>query len=54
VSVKFGDLEPSVEYAGPQEYAGVEQVNVRLPQSLAGAGPASGLRWMVNPQTKIG
>lgn len=41
VSVKFGDLEAPVAYAGPQgEYAGLDQVNVRLSRSLAGrSGP---------------
>jgi uncharacterized protein (TIGR03437 family) len=35
------DLEAPVEYAGPQgEYAGLDQVNVRLSRSLAGrSGP---------------
>ena len=34
VSVKIGDFDTFVEYAGPQgEYAGLDQVNVRLPWS---------------------
>lgn len=39
VSVKIGGVDAPVEYAGPQgELAGVDQVNVRLPRSLAGRG----------------
>jgi uncharacterized protein (TIGR03437 family) len=39
VSVKIGDVDAPVQYAGPQgEYAGMDQVNVRLPRSLAGRG----------------
>jgi len=37
VSVKIGSVEAPVEYAGAQgQYAGLDQVNVRLPRSLAG------------------
>jgi uncharacterized protein (TIGR03437 family) len=41
VSVKIGGIEAPVQYAGPQgEYAGMDQVNVRLPRSLAGHSQA--------------
>jgi uncharacterized protein (TIGR03437 family) len=37
VSVKFGDLEAPVQYAGPQgDYAGLDQVKVLLPRWPAG------------------
>ncbi len=37
VSVKIGGIDVQVQYAGPQgEYAGMDQVNVRLPRSPAG------------------
>jgi uncharacterized protein (TIGR03437 family) len=37
VKVNIGGLEAPVEYAGPQgHYAGLDQVNARLPGSLAG------------------
>ena len=41
VSVKIGGIDAPVEYAGPQgEFAGLDQINVRLPRSLAGRGGA--------------
>jgi uncharacterized protein (TIGR03437 family) len=41
VSVKIGGINAPVQYAGPQgEYAGMDQVNVRLPRLLAGHGQA--------------
>jgi uncharacterized protein (TIGR03437 family) len=37
VKVVIGDIEVAAEYAGPQgEFAGLDQVNIRLPRSLAG------------------
>jgi uncharacterized protein (TIGR03437 family) len=40
VKALIGDLEVPAEYAGPQgEVAGLDQVNIRLPRSLA-AGPS--------------
>jgi uncharacterized protein (TIGR03437 family) len=37
--VTIGGLALPVEYAGPQpQYAGLDQVNVKLPQSLRGRG----------------
>lgn len=39
VKVKIGDLFLPVEYAGPQsEFAGLDQINVRLPRNLLGRG----------------
>jgi len=39
VSVKIGGLDAQVLYAGPQaEFDGLDQVNLRLPRSLAGRG----------------
>ncbi len=39
VKVKVGGTEAAVEFAGAQaSYAGLDQVNVRLPKSLAGRG----------------
>lgn len=39
VSCTIGGLEVPVLYAGPQgQYAGLDQVNVSLPRSLAGKG----------------
>jgi uncharacterized protein (TIGR03437 family) len=39
VSLKIGGVDAPVDYAGPQgQFAGVDQVNVRLPRSLAGKG----------------
>ncbi|MGH9842575.1 MAG: NF038122 family metalloprotease [Blastocatellia bacterium] len=39
VSVKIGGLEAPVQYAGfTPDYAGLDQVNVRLPRSLIGRG----------------
>ncbi len=39
VKVKVGGVEAAVEFAGAQSsYAGLDQVNVRLPKSLAGRG----------------
>ncbi len=36
-----GGFDGEVQYAGPQnEFAGLDQLNVRLPRSLAGVGPA--------------
>jgi uncharacterized protein (TIGR03437 family) len=41
VSLKIGGIDSPVQYAGPQgEYAGMDQVNVRLPRSLVGHGQA--------------
>jgi uncharacterized protein (TIGR03437 family) len=37
VKAVIGDIEIGAEYAGPQgEFAGLDQVNIRLPRSLAG------------------
>jgi uncharacterized protein (TIGR03437 family) len=42
VSVTIGGVDAPVEYAGPQgEFAGLDQINVRLPRSLAGRGGAA-------------
>lgn len=39
VSVRIGGVDAEVLYAGPQpDSAGLDQVNVRLPRSLAGRG----------------
>src|SRR5262249_9232818 len=39
VSVRIGDVDAPVEYVGPQgEFAATDQINVRLPKSLAGRG----------------
>ncbi len=39
VKVKVGGIEAAVEFAGAQaSFAGLDQVNVRLPKSLAGRG----------------
>ncbi len=39
VKVKVGGIDAVVEYAGAQSsYAGLDQINVRLPNSLAGRG----------------
>ncbi len=39
VSVSIGGVNAQVEYAGPQpDFAGLDQLNVRLPRSLAGRG----------------
>ncbi len=39
VDVKVGNVDCPVQYAGPQnQYAGLDQVNVLLPASLAGRG----------------
>jgi uncharacterized protein (TIGR03437 family) len=39
VSLKIGAETTAVEYAGPQgEFAGLDQVNAKLPRSLAGSG----------------
>jgi len=39
LSVKIGGVDAAVQYAGPQsEFAGLDQVNLRLPRSLAGRG----------------
>jgi uncharacterized protein (TIGR03437 family) len=39
VSTRIGGVITPVDYAGPQsEFGGVDQVNVRLPRSLAGRG----------------
>lgn len=39
VKVKIGGVDVSVEYAGPQGgFVGLDQVNLRLPRSLAGRG----------------
>jgi uncharacterized protein (TIGR03437 family) len=42
VNVLIGDLSLPVSYAGPQfQYAGLDQINVRLPRTRAGAGSVS-------------
>jgi len=42
VTVKIGGQSIPVLYAGPQGgYTGLDQINVRIPQSLAGSGPVS-------------
>lgn len=38
VSVKIGGVDAPVQYAGPQSQPGVDQINVALPRTLAGAG----------------
>ncbi len=39
VTATIGGVAATVDYAGPQpEYVGLDQVNVRIPQALAGAG----------------
>jgi uncharacterized protein (TIGR03437 family) len=39
VKVLIGDVEVRAEYAGPQfERAGIDQINLKLPRSLAGRG----------------
>ncbi len=39
VKVKIGWVDAEVQYAGPQsEYPGLDQVNVKLPRTLAGRG----------------
>lgn len=38
VSVKIGGVDAPVSYAGPQGLAGLDQINVALPRSLAGRG----------------
>ena len=38
VSVSIGGLSLPVAYAGPQGEAGLDQVNVQIPASLAGSG----------------
>jgi uncharacterized protein (TIGR03437 family) len=39
VRVSIGGVDAPVEYAGPQhEFSGLDQVNVRVPRSLAGRG----------------
>ncbi len=39
VSVNIGGVNAQVDYAGPQPgFAGLDQINVRLPRSLAGRG----------------
>lgn len=39
VTVKIGDTDLPAQYAGPQpDFAGLDQVNVELPRSLAGRG----------------
>jgi uncharacterized protein (TIGR03437 family) len=41
VTARIGGLEAPVLYAGPQgQYAGLDQVNVRVPRSVAGTGKA--------------
>ncbi len=42
VTVNVGGVAAQVEYAGPQsQYVGLDQINVRLPRSLAGRGQVS-------------
>jgi len=42
VTVKVNGLDAPVPYAGPQlQFAGLDQVNVRLPHALAGSGDAA-------------
>jgi uncharacterized protein (TIGR03437 family) len=42
VTVKVNGLDAQVSYAGPQpQFAGLDQVNVRLPHALAGSGDAA-------------
>ena len=42
VTVQIGELSLSAFYAGPQlQYAGLDQINVILPRTLAGAGSVS-------------
>jgi uncharacterized protein (TIGR03437 family) len=39
-SLRIAGMDLPVQYAGPQgQYPGLDQVNVELPRSLAGAGP---------------
>ena len=38
VSVSIGDFTLPVAYAGPQGEAGLDQINVQIPLSLAGSG----------------
>jgi len=54
VSVKIGGIDAPVEYAGPQgEFAGLDQINVRLPRCWQGeAGPCWISWWMERPLTK--
>jgi uncharacterized protein (TIGR03437 family) len=48
VKVNIGGVESPVEYAGPQgHYAGLDQVNVRLPRSLAGQSDGAWLQLSV-------
>jgi len=40
--VQIGHVNLSASYAGPQpQYAGMDQINIRLPSTLAGAGSVS-------------
>lgn len=42
VTVQIGDVKLTASYAGPQpQYAGLDQINVSLPTTLAGAGSVS-------------
>jgi uncharacterized protein (TIGR03437 family) len=42
VTVQIGDIKLTPSYAGPQpQYAGLDQINVSLPTTLAGAGSVS-------------
>lgn len=42
VSATIGSMPSEVSYAGPQgEYVGLDQINVRIPRSLAGRGSVS-------------
>ena len=42
VAVQLGDISLAVSYAGPQvQYPGLDQINVTVPRSLAGAGVVS-------------
>ncbi len=40
VTARIGGVAVPVEYAGPNEYAGVDQVNLKVPRSLIGHGGA--------------
>jgi uncharacterized protein (TIGR03437 family) len=41
-TVKVNGIDAPVSYAGPQlQFAGLDQVNVRLPHALAGSGDAA-------------
>ena len=55
VSVRIGGVEAPVLYAGPQgEFQALDQVNVRLPRSLAGRGRFQEVRLIVDGQSVSG